>query len=522
MLTLNSNFNFLKKMNTPDSLVDSFCNLKNVEVFCGTSGIPYGCTLNFSSVQQNSNKFYIMQVLKDIQPAIGSTCIQYYFYVRYGRVGEPGTSIVKIHPTSYASTSVFLKKYRDQTSNTWGDKFVPKPNKYFRLEMAEIDVQEEEEHGVQNASTTLAGSLEPEVKDFITLISDKNVQMKTLLTFNIDTQKMPLGKISDNQIDKAYQILDLINDVVIAIDSGDWQKSAAELNFPETYAHAQLIEYSNQFWRNVPYNFGRTKPSIIDTVEAVNKLTELLELIKNAEIAGKIIRRFNNPEDIYTKMNVTINVVKHIGERETIEKLIYGTHAPTHNYGMEIMEIFRITKDQPITNNSTDWFENMPNHRLLVHGSRMANFMGILSTGLRLPHPIQVANGSVLGRGIYFADVVTKSFNYCDVDCTNGIGFIILCEVALGNTIDMRESPYSDPLRTGQTSRYALGKTTIDDESWVSIDTEDDFIKDVKIPQGPLIPRPIVGYGSSFLYNEFVVFDTRQYRFKYLVKIKKV
>lgn len=514
-------------MKTQDSLVDQHCTLKNVEVFCNSSGEPYGCTLNFSSVQVNSNKFYVIQLLKDqIQIGGASTIPQYYLFTKYGRVGEPGTASVKNHANSHAATSAFLKTYRDKTSNEWGpiEKFVPKPNKYYRLEMAKIDVEEEEEHG-EDASAgcgTSLCTLEPEVKDFIGMISDKNVHMNALLTFNIDTTKMPLGKISDKQIDKAYQILAVIDVILKAIESGDWEKSAALLGFPETYARSQIIECSNQFWRNVPYNCGRNTPPVIDTIEQIQRLTELLELIKNAEIAGKIIRRFDNVSDIYSKMCVDIKVVTDVGEKTIIEQLIYGTHAPTHNYGMEIMEIFRVSKEMPPTTNSRAWFEDLPNHRLLVHGSRMANFMGILSTGLRLPHPIQVANGSVLGRGIYFADVVTKSFNYCNVDCTNNIGFIALCEVALGDNPDLREYPHSDPLRPGQTSRFALGKTTIDEEGWTDLTTDDGFIKDVKIPQGPLVTRKALTLNASFLYNEFVVFDTRQYRFKYIVKIKKV
>lgn len=521
-------------MKTQDSLVDQHCTLKNVEVFCNSAGEPYACTLNFSSVQMNSNKFYIIQLLRD-QVAIGgaATTAQYYLFIKYGRVGEPGTPLTKTHANSHAATSAFLKAYRDKTSNEWGpiEKFVPKPNKYYRLEMAKIDVEEEEDHGEgDTGSTGSAGgstygtvcTLEPQVKDFIGMISDKKVHMNALLTFNIDTAKMPLGKISDKQIDKAYQILVGIDDILKAVESGEWEKSSKLLGFPETYARSQIIEYSNQFWRNVPYNCGRTTPPVIDSDESIQKLTELLEVIKNAEIAGKIIRRFNNVSDIYSKMCVDIKVVTDVGEKTIIEQLIYGTHAPTHMYGIEIMEMFRVSKEMPPTTNSRAWFEDLPNHRLLVHGSRMANFMGILSTGLRLPHPIQVANGSVLGRGIYFADVVTKSFNYCNVDCTNNIGFIALCEVALGDNPDLREYPHSDPLRTGQTSRIALGKTTMDDEGWTDLTTDDGFITDVKVPQGPLVARKGLSYNASFLYNEFVVFDTRQYRFKYIVKIKKV
>jgi len=40
------------------------------------------------------------------------------------------------------------------------------------------------------------------------------------------------------------------------------------------------------------------------------------------------------------------------------------------------------------------------------------------------------------GKGVYFADMVSKSANYCFTSPQNNIGFLLLCEVALG---DMNE-----------------------------------------------------------------------------------
>ena len=55
-----------------------------------------------------------------------------------------------------------------------------------------------------------------------------------------------------------------------------------------------------------------------------------------------------------------------------------------------------------------------------------------------------------------------------------------------------------------------------------TLTTDDGFITNVKVPQGPLTDRKGLGASASFLYNEFVIFDTRQYRFKYLLKIRRV
>lgn len=41
--------------------------------------------------------------------------------------------------------------------------------------------------------------------------------------------------------------------------------------------------------------------------------------------------------------------------------------------------------------------------------------------------------GYMFGKGIYFADMVSKSANYCSTSPGNPVGLLLLCEVALGN-----------------------------------------------------------------------------------------
>jgi poly [ADP-ribose] polymerase len=66
--------------------------------------------------------------------------------------------------------------------------------------------------------------------------------------------------------------------------------------------------------------------------------------------------------------------------------------------------------------NSTHRFkkwEELNNHQLLFHGSPLSNFTGILSQGLRIAPPEAPVSGYAFGKGIYFADMFQKSFNYC-------------------------------------------------------------------------------------------------------------
>ncbi len=73
------------------------------------------------------------------------------------------------------------------------------------------------------------------------------------------------------------------------------------------------------------------------------------------------------------------------------------------------------------------------NKQLLWHGSRLTNYVGILSQGLRIAPPEAPVTGYMFGKGVYFADMVSKSANYCFTNATNNTGLMLLCEVALGN-----------------------------------------------------------------------------------------
>ena len=39
----------------------------------------------------------------------------------------------------------------------------------------------------------------------------------------------------------------------------------------------------------------------------------------------------------------------------------------------------------------------------------------------------------MFGKGVYFADMVSKSANYCKATKDDNVGLLLLCDVALGN-----------------------------------------------------------------------------------------
>lgn len=116
-------------------------------------------------------------------------------------------------------------------------------------------------------------------------------------------------------------------------------------------------------------------------------------------------------------------------EFNTFVDIIKNTHGPTHrDYALEVLEIFKVSRDDDIPT-----FNRMENHRLLWHGSRWENISSILSKGLVLNPGNALRTGQMFGNGDYFADVVSKSANYCSARTSMNMGLILLCEVALGN-----------------------------------------------------------------------------------------
>ena len=67
---------------------------------------------------------------------------------------------------------------------------------------------------------------------------------------------------------------------------------------------------------------------------------------------------------------------------------------------------------------------------LLWHGSRVSNWYGILSRGLRIAPPEAPSTGYMFGKGVYFADMSSKSANYCFASKQKDVGYLMLCEVS--------------------------------------------------------------------------------------------
>jgi len=471
-------------------------------VFCEGRTI-WDVMLNQTNIQNNNNKFYLIQLLQKDQD--GSFAV----WMRWGRVGYRGQTSLNAYDLSRAK-SEFAKKFHDKTKNQWEerDEFVKHGGKYDLVKMdysttTDSSIATDQVDSKTKPKTVkdepIESKLPSSVQELISLICNIKVMEEAVIEMEYDTQKAPLGKITVEQIRAGYNALKMISECV---DKG--QTSSKD-----------LLQACNDFYTRIPHEFGMKKPPVIRTQQEVKKKLELLETLSDIQVALKILSSVDdsaNPIDVkYNQLKVKIDPVAKTSDKwKLIEQSITSTHASTHqHYTMEVVDLFSLDKDS-----ETKGFVDCGNSNLLYHGSRLSNWAGILSQGLKIAPPEAPVTGYMFGKGVYFADMSSKSANYCYTSRTQPYGLLMLCEVALGKPNKLLDADYhADQLPRGKNSVMGMGK--IEPAGYKKIDGG------LKLPVGPAKNTKVNNKGGYTLnYNEFIVYDTKQIKMKYLAKIK--
>ncbi|KUF98381.1 hypothetical protein AM588_10007803 [Phytophthora nicotianae] len=251
-----------------------------------------------------------------------------------------------------------------------------------------------------------------------------------------------------------------------------------------------------------------------ETIQDVLKLICDADLIARENAKKNAGAKLNSLDAQFNMLNVKMEPLPDSTEEfKVIERYVETTHAPTHvQYKLRIKSVLKINR--PDEEMFTDVFKSVNNHKLLWHGSRLSNVVGILSKGLRVAPPEAPNNGYMFGKGIYFADSVSKSANYCWTTPQNPKGVLILAEVALGTPYKAQEAEdltYTTLKKTkGCDSTHGVGRMAAPEDDHETM--EDGVV----VPIGEFMPSD---GGGSLLYNEFIVYRQEQVKLRYLVNL---
>uniref|UniRef100_A0A3Q3BTU5 Poly [ADP-ribose] polymerase n=1 Tax=Haplochromis burtoni TaxID=8153 RepID=A0A3Q3BTU5_HAPBU len=452
-----------------------------------------------TNLQFNNNKYYLIQLLEDDSSKV------YSVWMRWGR-GKVGQNSLTVCGGDLLKAKDVFKKFFEKTKNEWEhrDSFEKVAGKYDMVFMdySTNEKQEENQTTVDTVPKKKTSELDSRIQSLLELICDLKAMEECVLEMKFDTKKAPL-KLTPEQIRAGYSALKKIEDCLKK------KKGSSR----------DLLEACNQFYTRIPHDFRLKTPPLIQTEEELKAKIALLEALSDIQIAVKMVKSSEDSDEHpldrqYHSLRCKLQPLDSSNnEYKVIEQYLHTTHAPTHcDYTMTVLDIFSVDRD----GESKNFLSQLSNRTLLWHGSRLSNWVGILSQGLRVAPPEAPVTGYMFGKGIYFADMSSKSANYCFSNQNNNVGLLLLCEpqVALGESNELLDADYeANNLPAGKHSTKGLGQTGPDHKNSVT--------DGMTVPMGPGV-KTGVGKSNAYslLYNEFIVYNPAQTRMRYLLRVK--
>lgn len=193
----------------------------------------------------------------------------------------------------------------------------------------------------------------------------------------------------------------------------------------QTDATKKLVELTANFYSLIPH----LKQTPIDTQSTLNEKITTVQALSDIIVANKLMRdtRVGNysvsPIDVNyrygkdrentfcknfififffllcRKLKTHLNPLdRRTREFQVISEMITQTRAAIHSHiDIQLDEVFEVEREGEKERFAP--FESLRHHRLLFHGSRVSNFVGILSMGLRIAPPEAPVTGYFLGKG---------------------------------------------------------------------------------------------------------------------------
>lgn len=452
--------------------------------------LVYSVNLSNVDLPAGKNSYYKIQLLES-----DGDEKNYWLFRAWGRISTKiGGSKTEPFSDFELARKKFQQLYTKLTGNYFGEEFEKKPRKYY---LEDIDYSEDVKSAKNNS--TVASTLPKPTQSLVELLFDKYTINHMILEFYLDIEKRPLGKLSENQLDKALALLGRVAEL---IENGS--------------SPSAFIATSNEFYTLIPHNFGCNNPPIIDSIELIGEKVEMIESLRKMKLTFKFLNDVNgqgiHPTDFnYQNLKSKIEPLdRNSKEFEHLMTYVKNGHDKSDNFKLEVEDIFKVARDGEDIRYKA--FMQLDNRKLLWHGSRLTNFVSILSEGLKIaPSGIRTV-GDMFGKGIYFADMLNKSAAYCYAEETNNTGLALLCQVALGNSQECYEGDHKIKLREGFQSVKGVGKS--------QPNPDQKYIRDdgVEIPFGEQEQQENIT--SALHRNEYVIYDAAQAKIEYLVQLK--
>lgn len=457
--------------------------------------IAQKAVLQVTDIKTNRNKYYAIE----LHSASENGKTYYRVYTHYGRTDDlerdPDSGQKECrYPDSLAEAqAAYDSIYRQKTSARKGYKEVSLASSNIGSSAArgtssgEVDDKTLEKIAAEKGkakkkSAPKKSKLPKEVQAIVRYVYDEATNALTsTVNAKITAQGIttPLGVLTVGQIEKGEEILGEMFEL--------FQKKRAR-NKAE-----RLQDGSSEFYTVIPHRIGRTRAaaeaSVIDTLESFEQKQNTLQLMKdmlqvNGE-EGSLLFDAKVDEE-YGALGCGIEAVP-TKSSEFKEMRDYVEDSQIDSKSIRVKALYRLAR-----NGESDAFDTkVGNERHLFHGSRIQNWVGILSRGILMPKIVTAmgvnrTDAGWLGNGIYFGDAACTSLFYTTPG-RKKTRLMAIAHVALGKQ------------KTFTKITYGLNEPPKGYDSCHGV-------------------RRQKGVNSQFDDDEFVIYTTRQQRLDYLVE----
>ncbi|KAL7628287.1 hypothetical protein AAE478_002486 [Parahypoxylon ruwenzoriense] len=492
-----------------------------LEVYIDENRVIHDASLSKVDIAKNQNTFYRIQLLRSV---FG----EFFLWTRGGRVGSNNYEKLRPYNNNEINAVIdFKERFYWKTALSWDLRDCPpRKNKFIFIKGIYEEESGDNEAG-DPAGTNNGPQIEPNstlsepVQELMKLIFNRQYFAATMEDLNYDDKKLPLGKLRGATITRAFQALRDLEAVFL-------NPSLARSEYQTTFEEV-VEEFSNLYYTLIPHEAPRKQslPAIqsLPMIQREMELLQNLKAMKDAEdlANGEQDRTVNKLDQQFQSLGIREMTPLNADSQEFIElkNLMMSSRAPDHPGNFQVSQIFRIRLGKQ---HDLDATYGPPGGRrfLLWHGSRCTNFAGILSQGLRIAPPEAPMSGYMFGRGIYLADISSKSAIYCYPKTSNGHALILLCEAEIGRC----GGPFISPCYTaGQAIKAAGGlsaaaKGRLGMHRWKDAECIHPSLRGIGMADGSQGPSDTGVPYTTLRHNEYICYDERQVRPRYLFQIR--
>jgi ankyrin repeat protein/predicted DNA-binding WGR domain protein len=461
--------------------------------------------------QFGGNVFYRMQLLHEANRDV------FIVVTRYGRIGDQGqhqlTSFAKREEALHEFCSIFKSK----SGNDWKDaehfNRMKKKYKLARFDQTSAKEELQDFYEKTHEKDLPESFLTDSVKAILREVASSKVLFSKVKNLQIDTSRLPLSRLNKADLMQAFTLLqemkktskELQEERAVDVADSDPEKIFELLD--------ELSEMTSDYFELIPttrYRRSSIPPmedigSIDQNVMVVRELLEVEVAVKILLGARRQIKELHPLDYCYNCLNIKLMELDDQSvERSAILDYVLKSLDYGHPSAVKVFALERKGETERYAK-----YLKMNNRKLLWHGTKTMNFLGVLNRGLKIAPPEAPATGAMFGKGVYFSDSFAKAQNYCE----GSVRIVLLCEVALGNMEMLYTARSMNQPSTGYDSVMGVGQNTPDPNQDVVIPNG------MVIPLGPLVKRHNPDNLVTLNCNEFVVYNEDQVKIRYMVAL---